>query len=491
MEVKDRKMLALDFGGSSGRAVLGYYDGCTIEIEEIYRFENEPVSINGVLYWDILRLFCEIKKSIVKAKEYGTIASIGIDTWGVDFALLDNRDRLLQNPVHYRDSRTRGMIEKCDGYLPAKELYLATGNQIMEMNTLFQLLSLKETEDYLLQYADSLLLLPDFFSYLLTGKKVSERSIASTTQLFDMVHQQWSDTVIQKLGLPAHIFQDIVPSGTVIGPLSGDICEELKTGAADVIAVAGHDTQSALVGVPAREKDFLFISSGTWSLMGTELDAPIINEKTYEYNLTNELGVGNKVSLLKNITGLWLIQETRRQWIKEGNVYAFSELEKRAESAEPLKCFIDTDDPVFQEPGDMPKRIQKYCMNTGQPVPSNEAEIIRCIDESLALKYRWAMEQTQDCTGKEYDKIYIVGGGVQSRLLCQMTANACHCGVTAGPVEATVLGNLAVQLMAAGEISNLEEAREMIENSQEQYGYTPQETEEWDEAYDRFLDIIS
>ena len=485
-----KQVLAFDFGGSSGRAMLGSFDGNKIDIKEIYRFSNDPVIVRGTMYWDVLRLFFEIKQGLIKAKQYGKIDSIGIDTWGVDFALLDANGDILENPVHYRDSRTAGMLEKSFKKLPKDQFYNITGNQFMEINTVFQLLSLKEKRSHLLERADVMLLMPDLFNYLLTGKKVSENSIASTTQIFDAKNRVWSHKVIDSLGLPKKLFTEIVPSGTVIGKVSEEIVEELKIDSCDVIAVAGHDTQCALVSVPAEEKDFVFLSCGTWSLLGTELDEPIIDEKSSFYNITNEGAYGDKASFLKNIIGLWLIQESKRQWEREGLEYSFSQLEEMANEAEPFKCFIDPDDSVFVPAGNIPERIREYCLKTNQEVPATVGEIVRCINESLALKYRVALEEIMDSTGKTYPNMYMVGGGIQSKLLCQMTANSCNCKVSAGPVEATVLGNIAIQLMASNEIGSLEEARNIIRNSQKITYYEAQNKEEWDKQFKKFKEII-
>ncbi|MEN8075803.1 rhamnulokinase family protein [Clostridioides difficile] len=485
-----KQVLAFDFGGSSGRAMLGSFDGNKIDIKEIYRFSNDPVIVRGTMYWDVLRLFFEIKQGLIKAKQYGKIDSIGIDTWGVDFALLDANGDILENPVHYRDSRTAGMLEKSFEKLPKDQFYNITGNQFMEINTVFQLLSLKEKRSHLLERADVMLLMPDLFNYLLTGKKVSENSIASTTQIFDAKNRVWSHKVIDSLGLPKKLFTEIVPSGTVIGKVSEEIVEELKIDSCDVIAVAGHDTQCALVSVPAEEKDFVFLSCGTWSLLGTELDEPIIDEKSSFYNITNEGAYGDKASFLKNIIGLWLIQESKRQWEREGLEYSFSQLEEMANEAEPFKCFIDPDDSVFVPAGNIPERIREYCLKTNQEVPATVGEIVRCINESLALKYRVALEEIMDSTGKTYPNMYMVGGGIQSKLLCQMTANSCNCKVSAGPVEATVLGNIAIQLMASNEIGSLEEARNIIRNSQKITYYEAQNKEEWDKQFKKFKEII-
>lgn len=486
----EKRVLAFDFGASGGRAMCGTFDGEKISIEELHRFSNDPVLVNGTMYWDVLRLFHEIKQGLIRAKKYGKIESLGIDTWGVDFGLVDEQGRLLENPVHYRDVRTAGMIEKSFRKIDKERFYRITGNQFMELNTAFQLLSLTEERKELLKRADQMLLMPDLFNFFLTGEKKAEYSIVSTTQLMDAKEGCWSKEVIEALGIPEHIFPEIIPSGTRVGELSDAVCQELELDKMDVIAVAGHDTQSAMISVPAKEKDFIFLSCGTWSLLGTELDAPIISEKSRNYNITNEGGYEKKVSFLKNIIGLWCIQESRRQWMREGKEYGFGELEELARKAKPLKCFIDPDAPEFTPAGNIPRRIREFCQRTGQEIPETVGEIVRCIDESLAMKYRYVKEEIQECTGKTYETLYMVGGGTQSRLLCECTANACGCTVSAGPIEATVLGNIALQLLAQKEISTLEEARQIIARSQEIRQFEPENERDWDEAYERFQKVI-
>lgn len=491
-----KRVLAFDFGASSGRAMLGTYEDGQIHLKEVHRFSNDPVIVNGTMYWDVLRLFYEIKQGILKAKHEGGFDSIGIDTWGVDFGLLDEDGYLLENPVHYRDSRTEGMLEESLKYIPKKRFYEITGNQFMEINTAFQLLSLKQKRPSLLKRAKRMLFMPDLFNFLLTGEQKTEYSIASTSQLLNAKEGTWSKEVIGALGLPEDIFTEIVPSGTKVGTLHPAICEELGVEPADVIAVAEHDTQSALVAVPAENDDFIFISCGTWSLFGTELKEPLINEKSERYNITNEGGYGKKASFLKNIIGLWLIQESRRQWIREGEELGFGELEALAkESIEggrgAYQSLIDPDAPEFVPAGNVPGRIRAYCARTGQKVPESKGEIVRCINESLAFKYRMNLEEIRDCTGKTYDCIHMVGGGTQSRLLCQLTADACGCRVVAGPVEATVMGNVALQLMACKELSSLREVREMLQKSPDIAVYEPHTTKETEEAYQRFKAMVA
>lgn len=490
--MEQKRVLAIDFGASNGRAIIAEYsqDKKIMEIKEIHRFPNEPVMVNGTLYWDVLRLFHEIKCSLVKAKQIGKIESIAIDTWGVDFGLLGKAGKLLGNPVHYRDTRTQGMLEKSFRRIERADFYSHTGNQFLEINTAFQLHAMRESTPEVLEQADCLLLMPDLFHYFLSGKKTAELSIASTTQLFDPVKRSWSAKILEALDLKPELFPKLVESGTVIGRLSPDICEELGVEAMKVIAVAGHDTQSAIAAVPAGEADFIFISCGTWSLVGTELPAPIINENSLALNITNEQGIGGKTTFLKNITGLWLIQESRRQWIQEGFSGSFEDLEAMAGAAKPFQCFIDPDAPVFAQPGDIPDRIRQYCKQTEQYVPVSKGEIVRCINESLALKYRLTVGEIKTCTGKEYNRIYIIGGGVRSEMLCQMTADASHCMVSAGPVEATALGNSAVQLMALGQLKDLQELREAVKRSSEIKLYRNEGGSDWDAAYERFIKVI-
>lgn len=484
-----KRVLAFDFGASSGRAIIGTLDNGRITLNEVHRFSNDPVTVNGTFYWDVLRLFHEIKQGILKAKQAGGFDSIGIDTWGVDFGLLDKDGVLLENPVHYRDKRNIGMVEKAAKYIGKDEMYKLTGIQFMDFNTAFQLLSIKENRPELLARAESLLFMPDLFAYFLTGNKVSEYSIATTSQLVDINTRDWSKEILEKLGLPEKIFNRIVPSGSVTGYLSDEICEELGLEKVPVIAVCGHDTQSAVTAVPSEKEDFAFISSGTWSLFGTETKKPIVNDLSYSFNVTNEGGFGYSTAFLKNICGLWLIQESRRQWIREGKEYSYAELEKAALREKPFARFIDPDAPEFAVPGNLPARITEYCRRTGQSVPENEGQTVRCIYESLALRYRAVLEGIEKCTGKNYDSLNVVGGGTKDTLLCKMTADACNITVYAGPIEATVMGNVAVQLISGGDIADVVEARRIIANSEQLKCYSPENTAAWDEAYEKFKSV--
>lgn len=490
MAEERKQVLAFDFGASSGRAIIGRLENGKIVMEEVHRFSNDPVHIGGTMYWDTLRQFFEIKQGIIKAKQKGGFASVGIDTWGVDFGLLDEHGVLLESAVHYRDDRTLGMQEEVFKVIPKDELYDMTGVQFENFNTIFQLYSLVQKRPWLLERAKTLLLTPDLFNYFLTGEKKAEYTMSTTTQLMDTRNKAWSDKIMDALSIPKEIFPEIVASGSIVGDLSKEICDELGIEPAKVVAVASHDTQSAVVAVPTQEDDFIFISCGTWSLFGTELKEPVIGKESYEFNVSNEGGYGGTYNFLKNIIGLWLAQESRRQWIREGKEYGFGELEQMAQKAEPFLSFIDPDSPEFNTTGDIPGRIRAFCERTGQKVPETIGDIMCCINQSLALKYRYTLEQIEATTGKHFNMINMIGGGIQSKLLCQMTASANNRKVLAGPVEATALGNIAVQLISLGEIKDVKEARQIIANSEKTYEYFPQDKEKWDAAYEKFKTII-
>lgn len=486
----EKRVLAFDFGASSGRAVIGSFDGNKITLTEVHRFSNEPVKVGKTIYWDILRLFHEIKQGIIKAKLAGGFESIGIDTWGVDFGLVDKFGDLIENPIHYRDERNFGMIEEAEKIISKNELYNITGIQFMEFNTVFQLLSLLKNRPHILNNADKMLMLPDLFNYMLTGEMTTEYSIATTSQLTDLETKTWSYYLIDKFNFPKRLFTPVVKSGSVVGTLLNDIATELGVPKVKVIAVCSHDTQSAVTAVPSQDKDFAFISCGTWSLFGTELETPIISEESKAFNITNEGGFEGSIAFLKNICGLWLIQESRRQWIREGKEYSYAQLEELALKEKPFACFIDPDASDFVAMGNIPKRIQSFCERTGQYVPQTIGEIVRCIYESLALKYRYTFEGIKQATKKEYDKIHIVGGGTKDKLLCKMTADACNCEVVAGPIEATVLGNIAVQLLSDGTIKDLEQARKVIAKGENLLHYFPDRAKEFDESFEQFKSII-
>ncbi len=482
------RMLAFDFGASSGRAMLAKYVDGRIEMKEIHRFTNDPVIVRGTMYWDILRLMYEIKKGITAAVIDGGFDYIGIDTWGVDFGLIDQDGQIMSNPVHYRDKRTDDYL---NFQLPKEEVYDITGLQNMQINTLHQLDSIVKSRLDTLKQAKKMLFIPDLLNYLLTGEMKAEYTIASTSQLLNAKDRNWDLSLIRKAGIPEHLLCEICAPGTICGVLDEEIQQELSAPPAKVVCIASHDTASAVASVPTHEKDFIYISCGTWSLIGTEVDEPIITKKAFDHNFTNEGGVEGKIRFLKNIMGTWLIQESRRQWIREGKEFGFGELESMAKECEEVGAYIDVDNPNFIKPGNIPMKVREYCENTGQKVPQSPGEIIRCIDESLALKFAYAIKCIEDCTGKEYKTINIVGGGAQSALLCRMTANATGKTVIAGPFEATVLGNIGIQLMAGGELSNVQEIREAVIKSSELKEFAPQDTQKWAEAYEKFIKIVN
>jgi len=485
-----KRVLAFDFGASSGRAIIGQFDGGKVTLEEVHRFSNDPVSVGGTVYWDVLRLFHEIKQGIIKARMAGGFDSIGIDTWGVDFGLIDAEGKLMENPVHYRDARTVGLVDEAFKTMPKEKIYGITGIQFMELNTLFQLISLKKYRPWMLDRADKMLFMPDLFAYMLTGKMCAEYSIASTSQLIDLETNSWSEEILDAFGIKKSIFAPIVKPGTVLGMLTPEVCEECGVDPVPVISVCGHDTQSAITSVPCEDGKFAFLSSGTWSLFGTELPKPIVNETSLNINITNEGGFDDSTGFLKNIIGLWLIQESRRQWQRQGEDYSYADLEKLALAAEPFKCFIDPDAPEFVPHGNIPKRVQEFCKKTGQYVPQTVGEIMRCIYESLAMKYKLTFEKLRECTEQDYPVIHVIGGGTKDGLLCQLTANSCSRTVKAGPIEATVMGNIAVQLMSDGSVEGIGQARKIVADSSELKTYEPKETAEWEKAYADFLKIV-
>ncbi len=491
---KTYKFLAFDFGASSGRAILAKFDGEKLELEEKHRFDNDPVTINGCFHWDVLRLFHEIKQGILKCANSGDrdIDCIGIDTWAVDYGLLDKDDHLLGNPYHYRDTRTEGMYEKAFSIVPKEEIFKETGIAFNWFNTVYQLLSAKLSDDPTLKEAKTLLMMPDLFNFFLTGVKKTEYTNASTTQMFNSERYEWSYDMLKKLGIPTDILTDIVYPGEIVGTVRPELAEELGIAEVPVVAVASHDTGSAVASVPVVDKkDFVYISSGTWSLMGVELDKPNVSADAMKYNFTNEGGVAKTIRFLKNIMGLWLIQESRRQWKREGELLSFDELEQQARAAKPFASLIDPDDPSFQGPGNMPKRIREYCERTGQAVPETKGAVIRCIAESLAFRYRYTVEGMEEVTGNKYSVINIVGGGIKDKMICQFTANATKRIVSTGPVEATSIGNIVVQGIAMGAIKDLNEGRKIVRRSFDITEYQPQDSEAWDAAYEHWKEIIA
>lgn len=427
-----------------------------------------------------------IKKAIKYA--HAEISGIGIDSWGVDFGLIDAHGKLIENPYHYRDSRTNGIMEKAFELMSKSEIYENTGIQFMQINSLYQLLSMKLANSQVLSKTKSLVFIADLFSYYLCGEIFAEYSLASTSQLMDMNIGQWSKKVLDSLSLPMRILPDIIMPGTVVGPLKDAVKDEIGCGSIPVIAVGSHDTACAVAAIPAEEKTkWAYLSSGTWSLMGVEVPKAIVNDKTFKYEFTNEGGVENTIRLLKNIMGLWLVQECKRQWQKEGDDLSYSELTAKAEKAKPFIGYIEPDYSEFLSPGDMPKKINDYLKKTGQNPIQDKDQMIRMLLENLALKYRLVMERIEDITGNTIEVLHIVGGGIQNELLCQFTANAINKKVITGPVEGTAIGNILMQAKAIGQLSTLAQARKILFNSVETKEFKPRDTSIWDTQYQKYL----
>jgi rhamnulokinase len=466
--------LAIDLGAGSGRGIIGTIANGKITIKEVHRFVNQPIRVGESYHWNLLSILGEIKIAIRKALlEEPKIAGIGIDTWGVDYGLIDRNGKLIGVPYSYRDNRTNGILEDCFKHCSKEEIFQQTGNQLMEINTAFQLFSQKRDNDPQLEIAEHLLFMPDLFNYLLTGQIKNEYTISSTSQLLHAGTKEWSEGMFEKLDLPRKLMNEIVYPGTVIGQLSPEICEELGCAPIDVLAVGSHDTASALAAVPASDdKNWAFLSSGTWSLMGVEMDAPLFTEEALQNDFTNEGAVGGKIRFLRNMTGLWILQQLMHEWRKMNIEPEYSTMCAEAEEVEP-QAIIDVDAPDFKNPKSMIEAIRTYCDNTGQIAPETTGQYMRCITESLSRKYAEVAEKMTACTGEKIERLHIIGGGCQNSLLNQLAANALNVEVLAGPVEATALGNIMVQAMAKGEIASLVEGRQMITQSVEMKTYYP------------------
>lgn len=489
--------LAVDFGASSGRVIAGTFDGATLEIEEVHRFLNEPIRQGDTLTWDYNTLIHEMMTGLRHGHDIADaraqqVATIGVDTWGVDFGLIDEAGELMGPPVHYRDDRTKGMMETVfDEDCPAADIFATTGIQFMALNTLYQLAALRRQSPEMLARARHLLMMPDLFHRHLTGSMVGEATNASTTQLFDPRAGDWAEALIARLQLPRAIFPRLVTPGTSLGPLTPAIASRLGGSTANVIAVGTHDTASAVAAVPAESGRFAYLSCGTWSLLGTEVDKPIMTPAARALNVTNEGGVGGKIRLLKNIMGLWLLQETRSQWEREGQRLGWAALVQLTDQAPPFRSLVDPDDASFFAPGDMPSRLREWCRASGQPVPDSHGAVVRCILESLALKYAVVLGQFEGLLGVSLPTIHMVGGGVQNELLCQFTANATGRTVIAGPIEATAIGNLGVQLMGAGRLNDLAALRACVRASFGVKTYQPADREAWTDASVRFATMLA
>jgi len=496
--MKQQVYLAIDLGAESGRLIAGVWDGKRIRLEELHRFSNGPIEISGTLRWDVLRLWSEIQNGLAAAaQKYGgkQIRSVGVDTWGVDCVLLSKSDEMVCQPFHYRDARTRGMMEKAFARVPRAEIFAATGLQFMELNTLYQLLALQVQSPEVLAAADCLLMMPDFFHWCLSGTKAAEFTNATTTQFYHPTKRDWSIDLLRKFGLPTSILTKVIEPGTALGKLRPRIAARTGLEKIQVIAPASHDTGAAVAAVPVtgmKEGTWCYLSSGTWSLMGLELSQAQLSPKVLEFNITNEGGVDGTYRVLKNISGLWLVQQCKRAFERKGKRLDYARLVNMAKSAPPLRSLIDPDDPRFVNPADMATAIQEFCRETDQPVPKTEGALIRCALESLALKYHFVLGRLEQIGGEPVAAIHVVGGGSQNILLNQFTADACERSVVAGPVEATALGNLLMQARACGEIGSLEELRCVVARSTEMKEFEPQKKAAgaWKEARGRFGEII-
>lgn len=484
--------LAFDLGASSGRAILGTLENNKLELTEIHRFSNQMQLINGHYFWNIFSLFGELKSGLKKCiREFGIQPeSIGIDTWGVDFVHLNKEGLILSLPFAYRDSRTNTSMEDLFGIVPEQEVYAQTGIQFMQFNSIFQLFSIVKDQSSLLKITESILFMPDALNYLFSGVKKSEFTIASTSQMIIPGTCQWNLELLEKAGIPTHILNEIILPGTILGPIQNEIVKETGSKSIPVIAVAAHDTGSAIVAVPCTEKNFVYLSSGTWSIMGIESSCPIISEQTLQLNFTNEGGVEGTTRFLKNIMGMWLIQEVQRIWEEEGFKYTWTEMVELARISEPFKFLINPDDSMFLNPRNMVQAVRDFCYQTAQGTPQDHGETIRCIYDSLALKYRYTLEQILEVCDQPVETIHIIGGGSNNHFLNQLTADATGLRVIAGPTEATAIGNILIQAKTLGYVSSLEEIRQIVANSFDLVHFIPSEELDWEEAYNKYLRII-
>jgi rhamnulokinase len=483
--------VAFDLGAESGRTMLGTLVGNRLAIQQVTRFPNEMKTIDGHLHWDIDGLFCNMKEGLRACSSPGiNPLSIGVDTWGVDYGLLGKDDTFLEPPHTYRDHRTNGMMERFFQRVPRRRVYELTGIQFMQLNTLYQLYAAAQESPRVVEKASRLLFMPDIFNFLFTGETRTEFTFATTSQLFNPRTESWEPELFSALGVPISIMQEIVQPATKLGKLRTSIAQELSLAEIPVTAVASHDTGSAIAAIPAEGTDWAYISSGTWSLMGVEIPQPVITDEAQASNFTNEGGVGGTFRFLKNIMGLWLLQQCRKEWSAEVQ-YDYEEMVKLAEQATPFRSLLDPDYQEFFNPVSMPGAIRLFCQKTSQPIPATHAHYVRSILESLALKYRFTLDQLERSTGRRIKRIHIIGGGAQNRLLCQYAANATGATVIAGPVEATAIGNLMIQALAAGCVGSLEEIRRIVRQSFDPVSYEPKETDVWQQAYERYKDLSS
>jgi rhamnulokinase len=476
--------LALDFGAESGRAILARLHSGVVTTEEIHRFKNEPVEYGGSLHWDVSRLWWEVRKALHKLKETA-LAGIGVDTWGVDYALIGERGELLQNPYHYRDARTNGVMQEVFRKASKEEIYLATGIQFMPINTLYQLFAAMRDTPKLLRAAKQLLMIPDLFHYWLTGRAVCEFTNATTTQLVNLKTRTWASELIRRLELPGHLLTELIEPGTQLGTLLPSIARDSALSGTPVIAPATHDTGSAVAAICAREGT-AFLSSGTWSLLGTELDAPVISVEALRLNFTNEGGVNGTTRLLKNVMGLWMLQCCRQAWAARGQCCEHYELMELAAHTDAFVSLVDPDHPSFLRPADMPAAVDQFCERTHQSSPQSTGAYVRAILESLAFKYSLVVRNLEELTGRPIHQIRVIGGGSKNHLLNQMTADATGRRVLAGPAEATALGNVAIQILATGAAPSLREVRNIVDRSYPVEVFEPLETSKWERHAERF-----
>jgi rhamnulokinase len=491
--MKKQNYLAIDLGAESGRMVIGTVSSSGVKLTEVHRFPNRQIYFQEHLHWNILDLWEEIKQGLIKAykQSENDLISVGVDTWGVDFGLVSRDGQILGYPYAYRDARTKGMMESAFRLIPKQKIYEQTGIQFLPFNSIYQLLYMVQSRDELLKICDRLLFMPDIFNFLLTGEKYSEYTIATTSQLLNAHAKNWDPVIFSGLDLPIDIMAPILQPGQKIGKIFPGLEQETGLTGIQVVSVGSHDTASAVAAVPTHSPNWAYLSSGTWSLLGVEVEKPVISDLSLKYGFTNEGGIGGRIRLLRNIMGLWLLQKCRTQWEEEGDDCSYDDLVNRAEAAKPFKYIIDPDHPSFLNPPDMPAAIRTYCHYTGQPEPHSKPEIVRCIFESLALKYRYILELIQSLTEKKVTVLHIVGGGSQNRMLSQFTANAAQVTVKAGPTEATALGNVIVQGMASGFPSDLEEGRRLISSSFPAETYQPEKDESWNEVYLKYKKLFS
>jgi len=486
-----KNYIAIDLGASSGRVILGRVRAGEILLEEMHRFENGPIQCGDSIRWDFAKLFGEIEAGLAKtAKHVGKIESISVDSWGVDFGLIDSKGKLFENPYHYRDKRTDTMMDEVFSIVPRKKVYDITGIQFMPFNSIYQLRALKLQQPASLKNTDKIIFMADLVSYYLCGEIFSEYTLASTSQLVDMNTGKWSDELFSKLSLPMNVMPKIVQPGSVVGKLKKQIADKIGCAQISIVATGSHDTASAVASVPAQGNNWAYLSSGTWSLMGVEIAKPLINDATYKYQFTNEGGVYNTIRLLKNIMGLWLIQECRRNWVQQGEKLQFAAIAEMAKNAKPFAAVINPNDSRFLAPCDMPAMINGYLAEKGYKKINDKGQLIRVILESLAFYYRRVFEILEEITGKKIDVLHLVGGGIQNELLCQFTANSIGRKVVAGPVEATAMGNIMVQAIAAGQIANISEGRKAVAKSFELKTYQPADTQAWNEKYQQIKNIL-